>query len=503
MANLQNLTITSDGFIKLPVGTGVERPAAGNGKIRFNQSRNELESYNSNQWQNTANVVRNIRNSNLTVFLDPNNPQSYSGTGNTWFDLSGNGNNFTLENTSYQPVSGGVFEFNGSSSRATSSFSVPTSSHTLLMWIKPNQPLSTGTSSGNRKVFVKTNDDWTPGIWQTRDRFRVHAANEYRDLEIDWGTDTEWHFVGQTYDGNTVRAVIDGEILLPIDRSSYTPGGGSSLVIGNEEFSGSSQYGWDGQIGAFLLYDTVLTDQEIFDIYKATKNSYRNNSLGEIKLAERFGNGDLTYKFQDTKYLDNTGSIVDRVSSPYIATPEYSGQATMYNDGASGVWETVASTLEEGTGATIVWWQKFVNPSSNQRPFDTYPAVNLFINRANDYSYRTRSRTWNFRTYTLDDNFDMKDWHFFALVLSGGRVTGTQTDRWYVGNNGRLYETDKASTSYGSGGNVCGFMGYDNGSNSYDFRGYFGEFRTYKKVLTYEEIAKLYNKGIGRIPDNI
>ena len=53
-----------------------------------------------------------IVTSGLVLCLDAANPKSYSGTGTTWTDLSGNGYNGTLVNS--PTFSQGVFTFNGS-----------------------------------------------------------------------------------------------------------------------------------------------------------------------------------------------------------------------------------------------------------------------------------------------------------------------------------------------------------------------------------------------------
>jgi hypothetical protein len=54
-----------------------------------------------------------IRNG-LVLYLDAANPKSYPGSGTTWFDLSGNGNDFTLYNgVSYNSTNGGYLIFDG------------------------------------------------------------------------------------------------------------------------------------------------------------------------------------------------------------------------------------------------------------------------------------------------------------------------------------------------------------------------------------------------------
>ena len=50
---------------------------------------------------------------NLTLALDAANTKSYPGSGTTWTDLSGKGNNVTLTGATYNSSNSGVFVFDG------------------------------------------------------------------------------------------------------------------------------------------------------------------------------------------------------------------------------------------------------------------------------------------------------------------------------------------------------------------------------------------------------
>lgn len=69
-----------------------------------------------------ANIVNGT---NLKVNLDAGNSSSYSGSGATWTDLTGNGNKVTLTGTGYTPVNGGGITFNTSSTYGTQTFASP------------------------------------------------------------------------------------------------------------------------------------------------------------------------------------------------------------------------------------------------------------------------------------------------------------------------------------------------------------------------------------------
>lgn len=90
--------------------------------------------------------AQGIVTSGLVMHLDAGNAASYPGTGSTWTDLSGNGNNATLVNAPiYSSTNGGQIAFNGSTQFATMPRSVA-DSFSLELWI--NTTSSGGSSSG-------------------------------------------------------------------------------------------------------------------------------------------------------------------------------------------------------------------------------------------------------------------------------------------------------------------------------------------------------------------
>lgn len=88
----------------------------------------------------TAGSIPAIITSNMTLYLDAANTTSYSGSGTTWSDISGRGNNFSMVNS---PTwnSSGYFSFNGTNqgfNGTSSDFAWGTGSITVEMWIYIN-----------------------------------------------------------------------------------------------------------------------------------------------------------------------------------------------------------------------------------------------------------------------------------------------------------------------------------------------------------------------------
>ena len=82
-------TVDSTGFMKVPVGS---------------TGRRTVSDF----------VPNSIIDDGLVLYLDAANTKSYPGSGTTWTDLSGNGNNGTLENgVGYNSGNGGSLVFDG------------------------------------------------------------------------------------------------------------------------------------------------------------------------------------------------------------------------------------------------------------------------------------------------------------------------------------------------------------------------------------------------------
>ena len=78
---------------------------------------------------------------NRVVHLDAGDTSSYSGSGTTWSDLSGNSNNFTLSSCTFDSGNSGSIDFDGTNSTADrgSNLTFSKSSNTMMFWLKQDQ----------------------------------------------------------------------------------------------------------------------------------------------------------------------------------------------------------------------------------------------------------------------------------------------------------------------------------------------------------------------------
>lgn len=99
--------------------------------------------------------VSNVVTDGLRLYLDAGNASSYPGSGTTWTDISGFGNNFTLVNgPTYSTESGGAIVFDGTNDYATgpnsNTFGI-TADATIELIIKP-----TAAAAGSSFRFTAT-----------------------------------------------------------------------------------------------------------------------------------------------------------------------------------------------------------------------------------------------------------------------------------------------------------------------------------------------------------
>ena len=99
-----------------------------------------------------------LSNSGLVLHLDAGHTASYSGTGTTWNDLSGNGSHVTLTSTTFNSASGGSIVFSGTSYANFNANIGSTNTVTVDMWVKTN---SLNVPNGSMYFGFGLYDIWT------------------------------------------------------------------------------------------------------------------------------------------------------------------------------------------------------------------------------------------------------------------------------------------------------------------------------------------------------
>jgi len=244
------------------------------------------ESYSGNTAVNNGNGANLIQGrpwkqlivtSGLQLFLDAASQLSYPGTGTTWYDLSGNHNDLTMQNASninYTNINGGYFTLtsNGYFDRATTT-GVPTGSspYCLSVWI------NTHPNWGNLGFVGIGNDFTTDHVNEFRGDSLANLKNYWWSNDFTHsfnvsGTDpnnTYWLNLVAQWDGTT-RSLWANGVQQGTQASSGLNVDNSYVQVGRTK---TNEY-LDGQIGQVLIYNRALTSTEIQQNFNVIKTRY-------------------------------------------------------------------------------------------------------------------------------------------------------------------------------------------------------------------------------------
>jgi hypothetical protein len=225
-----------------------------------------------------------IVTSGLVLCLDAANRKSYSGTGTTWSDLSGNGNDVYASTTISLAQFGTAVAFNfdavgkyftrgpfyGSSNFTNS----PATDATLEAWIYPAASELSAGDRGTIILNVGTSGlymSWNKSNQKLSNYWYSHPTEGYHENadasnRLTWN---HWCSVWNNTDGklyqytNGVKSASDGS-------SVGNSAGGTSLNIGQE----SSDRQFAGGIAIIRMYNTPLTSVQVLQNYNATKSRF-------------------------------------------------------------------------------------------------------------------------------------------------------------------------------------------------------------------------------------
>ena len=219
----------------------------------------------------------------LVFHVDAGNKNSYSGSGTTWTDLSGNGNTGTLTNgPTYNSGNGGYILFDGVNDYAdiTDSSSLDiTPAVTIDTWV--NFP--TFTSYGG--IVAKRSEASARGNYYLRvgnstGQFQLGTFpsgvghNIWITTKTDFATNTWYHLVG-IISGSTHKIYVNGELY----SGSFGWGSGTTMVADTLNLRIGMGYDSAGEPGnvkvsCVRIYNRALNSAEILANYYGQKSRF-------------------------------------------------------------------------------------------------------------------------------------------------------------------------------------------------------------------------------------
>jgi len=329
-----------------------------------------LQNYNATKKKFTAD--ENIVTEGLILNIDPAKSNSYPGTGNTIYDLSGFGNTGTLSNSpTFLSINGGSLIYDGTNDYIT----IPHNSSQNLTYITVSAWFNFPTVPFSGLGINKEGS------------FRLMSAEAYTSnasgrLGDSWGTGVgpgstilkpnKWYQIVMTADGTTQKLYVNGTLDYSANNSALASVNSNVLSFATYHF-GASNF-MNCQISQTQIYNRALSAQEILQNYNATKNRFinalppvRNNLILEYDatiVASYPGTGTTWYDISGNNY---NGTLTN---GPVLSSTGTSSSIAF--DGTNDYVDIVyPSKLYTGSPITLSLWAKWITTGTTTSTIQT------------------------------------------------------------------------------------------------------------------------------------
>ena len=427
-------------------------------------------------------IEENIVTNGLILNLDPGNPNSYSGSGNTVFDLAGFGNTGTLVNgPAFSSLNSGSLSFDGTNDYmyVQHNNSQNITNITMSAWFNfPTVPFS---GLGINKEGA----------------YRLLAGESYTSTASgriggSWGTGVgpgsttlrpnRWYQISMTADGTTQKLYVNGSLDYTLNNSALASINSNVLSFATYHY-GAANF-MNCQMSQALIYNRALTAQEIQQNYNATKGRFlnalppvRNGLILELDAANT-----SSYSGFGNTWYDLTGN-----GNNYTLTngPVFSSFGTTQNfffDGSNDR-ALAVNPISLGTTHTV---SMIVRPNSVSEDGVLFGDIGysntgyaFYLNSGNYLYYNAGSPFVGSATTTANN------WYMFSVTRTNTSVSlyqnGALLTTATLGGNDSLTLRSIADFSAGGypfAGNISQVSCYNRALSAYEIKQNFDFYRT-------------------------
>ena len=219
---------------------------------------------------NTTTIVQ----SGLVLHLNAGIANSYPGSGTTWYDISGQGNHFTMQGNITWDAKNGFSNFQGNSTGSGNKFVSNNASfakafktanggngYTTIAWARVTS------AAGWQKLMGHSDSDSYIDIYAMPTSTNYHQEDG-STVWVNGGTVTN-----DTY-------TLNGAGYLMLSTTNSNAGSTTTptytFSIGNDPNNAGTynSYPWYGYIHSVMVYNRVLSSTEIIQNYQATRTKY-------------------------------------------------------------------------------------------------------------------------------------------------------------------------------------------------------------------------------------
>jgi hypothetical protein len=459
-----------------------------------------LQNYNAQKGR--FGLPTNVTNG-LVAQLEAGNPSSYPGSGTIWYDISGNGNNFTLFNGASYDSTTKSMVFDGSDDYARSTNFIDLSSASGVT-------VQTISKQDNTNIYMlwEHTPDWNSNSGGFGSAVNSNGGSvSVNEFHANWNGQAARNFVNtapssSTFFSHTHRLIKNNQLGLQdwINTDLQTFVGpsyptGTSTLGNNNGFANNYTYLasragsailLDGNIGVFLMYNRALSQPEIVQNYEYYRSLYGLSGVTRNGLILNLDAGNnQSYPTQGTTWYDISGSVFD---ATLLNGPTYTtnGGGGIARDSTDDFISAYLGGLSSTTNFSVEVWMN-INPQVGT----SYNAI------VSAWNYPIGAGGWELQTYNgvigVHPTYTVAytpNTNVHIVYTQDGTTTKIYKDTV-------LSQTSTTSTSLNNGtigiGNLSG-QGY----GGYNMNGTFYTVRVYNKTLSQSEINQNFNAQKNR-----
>jgi len=214
-----------------------------------------------------------VSESGLVLALDAGNTKSYPGSGTTWIDLSGRGNNgsfVNMDGTNFNSSNGGSLTFDGTNETVNcgNATNLQITVGTICAWIN-----ATNTNSSYNGIITKQS------AWGLFVKDNVLITYDWGNNPPDRNTgrtvgNSTWNYAVMTFTetvgtpSNNAIIYLNGSAVLTttVEHNNH------NVTVQIGEANAGQHFG--GNIAQASVYNRVLTATEVSQNYRATKSRF-------------------------------------------------------------------------------------------------------------------------------------------------------------------------------------------------------------------------------------
>lgn len=358
----------------------------------------------------------------LQTEFDFQNPACFTNGGTAITDLSGNGNNFTLNNTAYtyDGTYGSILFPSGTYADGTpSDYAFGTAAFSILAWVKFNTSVPGinishfgGDSTGERTYFY----------WRSSDNFIV---SDNAGSAGGWvqAADNQWHLLALTRPASgTVgdqEAYIDG-VLITNNPANFYNGSATLNATSGVARLHSTVYGATGdlELATFDVYTAELSAGDILTYYNDTYTRFIPPPTPTVE-----------YDFQNGSYSGSGTTITDLQGGDTnltIGNGHWVSGTPNYFDlqGDTNLFNTSPGSSFSSTTFTVNCWYNplYTNPGTYASVWGLGKDGNPTSPILSTNSDGTLNIQWSFG-YGLVGTTVTNGWHLISFVSNGSTTT--------------------------------------------------------------------------------